>query len=114
MSYVQLTLYERFAIYQFHVAQFGVREIARRLNRHHSTISRELKRNRATLPGARYDITFAHDQTLTRRQRARRHRRVSDANMRLAVHDSIKEALNKSCVSDRGDLGLGQEGEDAV
>ncbi len=45
MSYVQLTLYERFAIYQFHVAQFGVREIARRLNRHHSTISRELKRS---------------------------------------------------------------------
>ncbi|MEO8627507.1 MAG: helix-turn-helix domain-containing protein [Betaproteobacteria bacterium] len=37
MSYRQMTLYERFAIYQLHLAQFGVRKIARRLNRDHST-----------------------------------------------------------------------------
>ena len=82
MSYRQLTLYERFAIYQLHVAQFGVREIARRLNRDHSTISRELKRNRLPICEGRYDITFAHERTMERRQRARHHRRASDASLR--------------------------------
>jgi transposase, IS30 family len=37
MSYVQLTLEERFVIYHLRIIELGVREIARRLNRHHST-----------------------------------------------------------------------------
>ena len=45
MSYEQLTREERFVIYHLRGEQLSVREIARRLNRHHSTISRELKRN---------------------------------------------------------------------
>jgi IS30 family transposase len=45
MSYAQLTLEERFTIYHLKLFKLGVREIAGRLNRHHSTISRELKRN---------------------------------------------------------------------
>ena len=47
MSYQQLTLEERFVIYHLRLVRLSVREIARRLNRHHSTISRELKRNGA-------------------------------------------------------------------
>jgi len=52
MSYEQLTLEERFVIYHLRLVRLSVREIARRLNRHHSTISRELKRNGARYPGA--------------------------------------------------------------
>lgn len=45
MSYVQLTREERYVIAHLKVFKLSLREIARRLGRHHSTISRELKRN---------------------------------------------------------------------
>jgi IS30 family transposase len=44
--YQHLRLHERRQIYYLrHYKSLGIREIARRLDRHHSTISRELKRN---------------------------------------------------------------------
>ena len=48
MSYFHLTSEERYVI--SHLALYGLslREIGRRLNRHHTTISREIKRNRPT------------------------------------------------------------------
>jgi len=45
MSYRQLTPEERYVIAHLKVHKVSLREIGRRLNRHHSTISRELKRN---------------------------------------------------------------------
>jgi hypothetical protein len=51
MSYTQLTREERYVIAHLKVFKLSLREIARRLNRHHSTISRELKRNGPTYPG---------------------------------------------------------------
>jgi transposase len=45
MSYAQLTREERYVIAHLKMFKLSIREIARRLNRHHSTISRELKRN---------------------------------------------------------------------
>ncbi len=90
MSYRQLTLYERFAIYQLHAAQFGVREIARRQNRHHSTISRELRRNRSTSAEVRYDLTLAHERTMQRRQQARHHRRGDDVSLRRYVFERLQ------------------------
>ena len=44
MSYTQLTEKERYVISHLR-SSFSIREIARRLKRHHATISRELKRN---------------------------------------------------------------------
>ncbi len=46
MSYFHLTSAERYVI--FHLVLYGLnfREIGRRLNRHHKTISREIKCNR--------------------------------------------------------------------
>ena len=45
MSYVQLTSEERYVIYHLKLFKLSLREIARRLGRHHSTISREIQRN---------------------------------------------------------------------
>ena len=53
MSYTHLTEQERYVISHLSVARFTQREIGRRINRHHSTVSRELKRN-----GPKYDCTI--------------------------------------------------------
>ena len=42
MSYVQLTSEERYVIYHLKLFKLSLREIGRRLGRHHSTISREI------------------------------------------------------------------------
>ena len=45
MSYTHLTENDRYKISYLEIARFSLREIARRINRHHTTISRELRRN---------------------------------------------------------------------
>ena len=45
MSYKHLTPNDRYVIYHLVVFGLGYREIGRRLGKHHSTISREIKRN---------------------------------------------------------------------
>lgn len=52
MSYDHLTPHERYVISHLRVAKYSLREIGRRLGRHHTTISREIKRNGPTYPGA--------------------------------------------------------------
>ena len=48
MSYTHLTEKERYVISHLKLAKFSLREIARRLGRHHTSISREIKRNGPT------------------------------------------------------------------
>ncbi len=48
MSYTHLSSEERYVISYLVLYGLSLREISRRLNRHHSTISREIKRNRPT------------------------------------------------------------------
>ena len=58
MSYHHLTQQERYVISHLSVARYSIREIARRLGRHHSTISRELKKKRKTsIPGPFISMT---------------------------------------------------------
>lgn len=45
MSYTHLTEQERYVISHLNVAGYSKREIARRINRHHTSVTRELKRN---------------------------------------------------------------------
>lgn len=47
MSYCHLTTFERGKIESYHKLDWSTREIGRVLNRHHSTIARELERNQA-------------------------------------------------------------------
>ncbi len=48
MSYSHLSSEERYVITYLVLNDLSLREIARQLNRHHTTISREIKRNRPT------------------------------------------------------------------
>ena len=45
MPYTHLTSNDKYVIYHLIVFGLSYREIARRLNRHHTTISHEIKRN---------------------------------------------------------------------
>ena len=103
MSYVQLTLEERFVIYHLSVIELGVREIARRLNRHHSTISRELKRNGPPDPGAPYNISVAHNCAMQRRQCARHHRRA-DQGLRRYVVQGLQAHWSPETIAGRIEL----------
>ena len=50
MSYIHLTLEERYVIYHLVLYGLSLREIGRRLNRHHMTISREVKTQNTSSP----------------------------------------------------------------
>ncbi len=70
MSYEQLSADERFQIYELHqIHQQGPNAIARALGRAASTISRELRRNRADACGD-YRPDLAQQQAVARRQQA--------------------------------------------
>src|SRR4030095_7289166 len=66
--YDQLTLEERCAIAELYRAGRSIRQIAAAVDRKPSTISRELKRNTGSGPGAgAYQAGYAQQQTEARR-----------------------------------------------
>ena len=76
MSYTHLTEKERYVISHLVLAEFSLREIGRRLGRHHTSISREIKRNRPTYADdAVYWYYVTHPVAMERRHVARSYRR---------------------------------------
>lgn len=75
MPYCHLTPKERYVISHLRVARFSTREIARRLGRHHSTISREIRRNGPKYPGGVYWYHFIDPVVEKRRHQPRSYRR---------------------------------------
>jgi transposase, IS30 family len=74
MSYTHLTEKERYVISHLKLEKFSLREIARRLGRDHTSISRELKRNGPTYsPDAVYWYHFTQQTADKRRHIARSH-----------------------------------------
>jgi IS30 family transposase len=59
MSYTHLSARERMGLFYMHQYGYSIREIARRLDRSHTTLSRELKRNARPLEQG-YCDHFAH------------------------------------------------------
>src|ERR1041384_1171235 len=82
MSYQQLTLGERYMLAALRKQGFNQSQIARALGRHRSTISREIRRNRARADG-RYRATTAQERTNGRRARARRNLRFTPQDFAL-------------------------------
>jgi IS30 family transposase len=82
MSYTHLTGNERYVISHLTCAGFSLRKIARRINRHHTTVSRELKQNDD--PVYKYTVywyDWTHPEALKRRRKARHHRRLSNPRL---------------------------------
>lgn len=79
-SYTRLSQSEREQLFLFHHDHVSLREIAKRLRREHSTISRELKRQ----GGVGYSPVAAHQQAVKRRGDPRKHK-LDDPGLRSYV-----------------------------
>ena len=90
MSYEQLTSEERYVIYHLKLYKLSFREIARRLDRHHSTISREIKRNGPIISSWVYWHQGAHEQALKRRKQPRHYRRRTHEPLVKYVERSLR------------------------
>ncbi|GAF49399.1 hypothetical protein RW1_080_00160 [Rhodococcus wratislaviensis NBRC 100605] len=85
-----LSLLERERIAVLHAQQCSVREIARRLNRAPSTISRELRRNMRAGDDGNYDAGLAHSRAREQTRRRRRSIFARDSALRTLVQDKLK------------------------
>lgn len=72
MTYTQITLHERYAIWMLRKLGFTPAAIARQLKRHRSTITREIRRNIWRENGVTYQPLKAQSYTNERRRVARR------------------------------------------
>jgi len=101
MHYHQITLEERYTLAELRRQHLSNAEIARRMGRHPSTISRELRRNAARHDGA-YRASGAQERTNARRSRTRRWSKLSSREWML-VEGLLAEGLSPDQIS--GSLG---------
>jgi transposase, IS30 family len=79
MSYCHITERERYVISHLHISGVSLREIGRRLERSHTTIAREIKRNKA--PYSRYWYSYTHSTAEARKHIPRHYK--CQSNKRL-------------------------------
>jgi IS30 family transposase len=84
-----LSRFERQRIAALAERGHGVREIARRLGRSPSTISRELRRNRAAHDRGGYDGDLAHARARERAKRPKPARLANDPGLRAVVSEKL-------------------------
>lgn len=100
MSYTHLTEQERYVISHLR-STFSIREIARRLNRHHSTISRELKRAQSRYPYAVYWYDWAQPLALERLRKPRHFRRQCNSRLVKYVETRLRKQWSPEEISSR-------------
>jgi transposase, IS30 family len=89
MKYHQITSEERYMLSRLRVQGFSQAAIARWMQRHPSTISRELRRNR-TMHDGRYRVEKAIEKANGRRSRSRRNQRFTATDLRR-----VEQLLNQ-------------------
>lgn len=101
MSYTHLTQNERYVISHLKCAGFSLREIARRINRHHATISRELNRNGPEHDCTIYWYDWTHPMALERRHKARHHRRSAHQGLVDYVERKLKDDWSPEVIAEK-------------
>ncbi len=99
MSYTHLNTHERMGLFYLHQSGLPLREIGRRLNRSHTTLSRELKRNKRVM-GCYCD--HAAQRFADERKAIPRHtRRHSNRKLRQYVTEKLKTGWSPEIISNR-------------
>jgi IS30 family transposase len=102
MPYTHLTENERYVISHLNCAGFSLREIGRRINRHHTSISRELKRNnQGDFEDTVYWYDWTHPEALKRRRKARHQRRRSNPRLVGYVERKLKDDWSPETISEK-------------
>lgn len=110
MSYEHLKLCERYVIYHLRLYGVSLREIGRRLGRHHSTISRELDRNGSPHAGAVYVHEVAQQRAHQRRRWARACRRRDHGRLYGYVVSRLRRDWSPEQVAGRLRLDFPRDG----
>lgn len=100
MSYTHLTSNERYVIAHLKVFKLSIREIARRIGRSASSVSRELKRN-GPGHGWVYWYDAAQQRADQRKRKARSQRRRSNNVLYKLVVDSLRHGLSPQIIAGR-------------
>lgn len=102
MPYNHLSENERYVISHLSVAGYSVREIARRINRHHTTVSRELRRHDGTIyEDTTYWYDWTHPEALKRRQKPRHTRRRSNKRLVNYVESRLKDDWSPETIAEK-------------
>jgi len=99
MPYQHFTAKERHTLMYLLHWKLSYREIARRLGRHHTTISREVKRNGRRI--ASYWDEPAHGRAVARRQQPRHRRKQTNQTLHVYVVTHLKEDWSPETIAGR-------------
>lgn len=101
MAYTQLTSQERYVIYHLRIFGLSYREIGRRLNRHHTTICREVERNRPRYFASIYWHEWAQTQSSQRRRKPRHERKRDITDLVRYVERSLSADWSPEAIAGR-------------
>ncbi len=102
MPYTHLTENERYVISHLTCAGFSLRKIARKINRHHTTVSRELERNDDPVyKDTVYWYDWTHPEALKRRRKARHHRRLSNPRLVKYVRRKLRDDWSPEIIAEK-------------
>ena len=93
MTYQQLTYEERIILITLKQQGLSIRDIARQINRHFSTVYRELDRNRCRGVDNAYRAFKANRRAVARRRRSRRNSHYTENDFSL-VKKLLKQRLS--------------------
>jgi IS30 family transposase len=101
MPYHHFTREERYVISHLVLADFSLREIGRRIGRHHTSIRREIERNRPTYADdAVYWYYVTHPKAMERRHKAKHHRRQHE-KLRMYVFSKLRLDWSPEAIAGR-------------
>ena len=100
MSYQHLSEKERYVISHLQYS-YSIREIARRLGRSHSTISREFKRAKARHPWTTYHYDWTQPLALERSQQPRHWRRQNNQRLVAYVASKLRQEWSPEEIANR-------------
>ena len=99
MTYQHLSMFERKTIYYRYNSGESIRSIGRLLGRCHTTISREIGRNRPDF--YMYDDALAHQKALARKKIPRHQKKHANTELRATVIELMKQGWSPEVISGR-------------